>query len=241
MIFNKLDKNKLKQIAAGTAIVFIVVFAFCYLDDIFKLIKDTKRFESWISSFGIWGFLIFILMQILQVVIFFIPGEFVQAAGGYLYGTVLGSALSIAGIVLGSMICFTLAKVLGQPLVEAVLGKEKMLKLKKLINKRGSKITLFILFLMPGFPKDALTYVAGLTPIRFGTFLAINIIGRSPAIIGASFIGANLKQRDYSDLIIASIILVIISVFCIIKKKNIMKFVSKISGKVNKSKKANNN
>ena len=234
MNFNFSKKNNLKQIAAGTIIVLAVVFAVYYWNDIFKLIKDTKHFESWISGFGLWGFLIFILMQVLQVIIFFIPAAAVQVAGGYLYGTVLGSLLSIVGIILGSMICFTLAKILGQPLVERALGKAKMDKLKKLINNRKSKVTLFVLFLIPGFPKDALNYVAGLTPIRFGTFLAINLIARSPAIVGASFIGAKIKQRDYSDLIIASIILAIVFVFAIFKRNDIIKFISERSKKSKK-------
>jgi uncharacterized membrane protein YdjX (TVP38/TMEM64 family) len=67
--------------------------------------------------------------------------------------------------------------------------------------------------------------VAGLTPIRFGTFLAINLVARSPAIIGSSFIGANIKQRDYSDLIIASIIIAIVFVFCIFKRNDIIEFI----------------
>lgn len=110
------------------------------------MVSDPERFRNWISSFGRLGVLVFIGVQVLQVVVFVIPGEVVQVAGGYLYGTILGTLYSVIGITLGSLICFSIARILGYDFVKNIVSEEKLKKFDYLINNPKGETVLFCYF-----------------------------------------------------------------------------------------------
>ncbi len=225
---NKLGfKLGIKEIFAVLTLVLLVGFAVKNWDQIITLASQKEEFERWIKSFGSWGYLVFILIQILQVVVFVIPGEVVYFVGGYLYGTFLSSVLSIVGITVGSLICFLLARILGQPFIERIISKSEMNKLKALINTPKASITLFLIYLIPGLPgKDALAYIAGLTPMRFLNFFTITLVARSPWIIISSFWGANLERGNNTALIIVTVLIALILIIGIWKGDGIIKYFS---------------
>lgn len=175
-----------------------------------KLVSEPEEFANLIISYGWKGILLFVFFQALQVVIAIIPGEVVQIAGGYIYGTFAGTALSILGIVAGSAIIFFITRIFGYPVVKAFVSKKNLEKLDFIINGQKSEFAMFILFLIPGFPKDLLTYVAGLTPVHPGKFFLIIFIARLPALIASSYIGANLQDKNYVVVIVLSVIAVIL-------------------------------
>lgn len=222
-----MKRNKKKLVINGLFIVaFVFLFfwvLFRYGDELTYLLKDPAKFEKWILGFGTKGILIFIAVQILQVLIFVIPGEVVQIAGGYLYGTFLGSLYSLIGITIGSLLCFTIARVLGYEFVRGMLSDEKLKKLDYLINNKKGELGLFLVFLLPGLPKDALSYVAGLTPVKFLNFFLITAAARLPGIVISSYIGANIEHKNYIVSAVISVIAVILFVIGIINKDKIMK------------------
>ncbi|MDI3310070.1 MAG: TVP38/TMEM64 family protein [Thermoanaerobacterium sp.] len=217
---NKLFINGL-LIAAFAFLFFWVLFR--YGDYLTYLLKDPAKFEKWILGFGAKGVLVFILIQVLQVVIFIIPGEVVQIAGGYLYGAVLGSLYSLIGITIGSVLCFAIARLLGYEFVRGMLSEDKLKKFDYIINNKKGELGLFIVFLMPGLPKDALSYVAGLTPVRFINYFLITALARLPGIIISSYIGSNIEHKNYMVSAVASVIAVILFVIGFLNKDRIIK------------------
>lgn len=216
-------KFGIKELVIIAGLMLVILFAIWNWNDIYTILSKKEQLISGIRSYGNWGFLIFVLIQILQVVVFIIPGEVVYFAGGYLYGTFISSVLSIIGITLGSLICFQAARVIGQPFVAQILSAEKMDKLKSMINTPKASITLFLIFLMPGLPgKDALAYAAGLTPIKFFNFFIVTLIARSPWIIAASFWGANLGKGNYTVLAITTVLAAIVFLFGIFKGEKLI-------------------
>ncbi|NLK85895.1 MAG: TVP38/TMEM64 family protein [Clostridiaceae bacterium] len=163
-----------------------------------------------LNSFGWKGILIFIGFQVFQVVVAAIPGEFVQIAGGYVYGTFAGTLYSLAGIVTGSVLVFTIARLIGYPVVKLFVTPKQLEKFSFMMNSDKSEAAMFILFLIPGIPKDILTYIAGLTPVKPFRFFVIITIGRLPALLGSSFIGHSTQKGDYGIAIIVSTIAVVL-------------------------------
>ncbi|MBN1698080.1 MAG: TVP38/TMEM64 family protein [Spirochaetales bacterium] len=171
---------------------------------------NTESLKNWIKSRGIAAPIIFICVQILQVVVFIIPGEFPQVAGGYLFGTAFGTLYSIIGIMIGSAINFYLSKFLGIPFVKALFKEEKFERIQSLATSKRAQIILFILFLIPGLPKDFFTYIAGLSPIGFLSFLVISGSGRLPGIVGSTLIGDAASQKNWPLVISVSVIAVVL-------------------------------
>ena len=190
-----------------------------------KLVSDPHKFREHILSFGPWSSVVFMLFQVLQVVIAVMPGEPVQVAGGYIFGTVWGTVYSMLGVTVGYIIVFTCVKLLGFPLVKILVPEKEFEKLRALINSPKLETTIFLLFLIPGIPKDILVYVAGLTPIRPVLFFIIITFARLPAMIGSSFIGAKIESSQYLAAIIVSVIASILFVLGYIYKQRIIDYV----------------
>jgi uncharacterized membrane protein YdjX (TVP38/TMEM64 family) len=189
-----------------------------------KLVSDPHKFREYVLSFGPWSAVVFMLFQVLQVVIAVIPGEPVQIAGGYIFGTVLGTVYSTLGITAGYIIVFTSVKLFGFPLVKKLVPEKELEKCSALINSPKLETTIFLLFLIPGIPKDILVYIAGLTPIKPVLFFIIITFARFPAMLGSSFIGAEIQSSQYLIAIIVSVIASILFVLGYIYKQRIIDF-----------------
>jgi uncharacterized membrane protein YdjX (TVP38/TMEM64 family) len=198
-----------------------------------KLVSDPHKFREYILSFGPWSAAVFMLFQVLQVVIAVIPGEPVQIAGGYIFGTVLGTVYSTIGITVGYIIVFTSVKLFGFPLVKKFVSEKELEKFSLLINSPKLETSIFLLFLIPGIPKDILVYIAGLTPIKPVLFFIIITFARMPAMIGSSFIGSEIQSSEYLVAIIVSVIASILFVLGYIYKQRIIDFLHKRFSKEN--------
>lgn len=172
--------------------------------------------------------LLFILLQILQVVIFIIPGDVINATGGFCFNLFLGSILSFIGVVLGSICAFYIARLLGYNFVSKFVKKEKLEKLSHALESNKSFIGFFVFCNLPFVPKDILMYAAGLTPIRAKRTLTIYCLSRIPGIIIWTSMGANLYNKSLLGMAITigtlivflSLVLLIRS---IIEKRRIVK------------------
>ena len=191
---------------AGLAVIVsaLVFFGFRYTAPLTRLVGNSVRFAEYIQSFGIWGDFVFILMQAVQVVIAPIPGELTQLAGGFIYGTFLGTAYSMAGILIGSVVVFALGRWLGFPLLRRVIPEKALQKFNFLINHPRTELAILMLFLIPGSPKDILTYISGLTPVKPLRFFVTAMVARFPGILLSSFIGAHVEEKQYGAVMIAS-------------------------------------
>ncbi len=171
-----MNKNAVIKITILLALLITAVFLFFYYD-LYSFFISRRKLINFINSFGPLSVVIFIGLQILQVIVAPIPGEVNGFIGGYLYGPVLGSLYSTIGLSLGSWIAFVLARRLGLPFVEKVISPQIIEKYDYFMEHRGVLIT-FILFLIPGFPKDALSYLIGLSRMKTSTFLLVCTGGR---------------------------------------------------------------
>ncbi len=169
-----------------------------------KLLGRPDDFRAFIGRYGAASALVYILVQMLQVVVAVIPGEIAQVAGGYAFGTALGTVYSLTGIAAGTLVAFFLARLVGFAVVRILVPAKSLEKFEFLINNPRFEMALFVLFLVPGIPKDTLVYVAGLTPVTPWKFLLISLAARFPGIWGSAYIGAHLQQKEYLPVWIMS-------------------------------------
>ena len=190
------------KIAILLSLIVLCVFLFFYFD-LYRFFVSRRKIIDFVNSFGPLSVVIFIGLQILQVIVAPIPGEVNGFIGGYLYGPVLGTLYSTIGLTIGSWIAFGLARWLGLPFVEKVIDPKILRKYDHFMEHRGTLIT-FILFLIPGFPKDALSYIIGLSHMKATTFLLICTGGRLFGTIMLSISG-NCARND-QDVAMAAIL-----------------------------------
>ena len=209
------EKQK-KWVFAAAFVVFVV---FCVLTGwlvgvpMVEFANDPERFRAWVDASGIWGRVLFVGMVVLQVVVAFIPGEPVELAAGYVFGFWEGSALTMAGFLLGSWLVFALVRKFGVKLVEVFFHKNKIAELRFLQNPRKAKIIAFLLMLIPGTPKDFLSYFAGLTPLTLSQWLRIVALARIPSLVTSSLTGAAAGEENYllSGVMLAVTLIISIS------------------------------
>lgn len=202
------DKAKrLLSLAGFPALILgLAALAFAFRGPLGALFKSPESVRGFVAETGAWSALAFMGLQVLQVVVFVLPGEIVQLAGGYAFGLWAGTGLSVAGILAGSLVNFAAGRFLGRPFVESLFGPEKVERIERATAGGKAAAAFFLLFAIPGIPKDALTYVAGASRLGFGSFLAISTLGRLPGIVGSSYIGSAVFERDYRSAMALAII-----------------------------------
>lgn len=176
------------------ALVALGIWAWPWIWDVFH---DPQAFRDWLKQWGPWSPVIFVLLQGLQVVVFAIPGEVTQIAAGWLFGFWYGSLLAVVGTLVGSSIAFGLTRWLGVAFVHKIAGPEAVSRFDHLMASPKFIGSLFLLFLIPGIPKDILCYVAGLSRLKFLPFLLISTVARLPGILGSSLMGKAVFEQDW--------------------------------------------
>lgn len=175
---------------------------------------NRERLILWIHSLGAWGFAGFILLQIVQVVAAPIPGEATGVLGGYLYGPVVGVVLSTVGLTAGSFLAFSLSRFFGRPLTDKFVDARTMERFDYLLHHKGAFLV-FLLFLIPGFPKDYLCYILGLGHLSTLEFLSIATTGRLLGTILLTLGGTFLRNHQYYRFFLlcgAAVVVVFLSI-----------------------------
>lgn len=167
----------------------------------YKYFFDFKRLRIFIASFGPWAWLAFITVQALQVVFAPIPGEVTGFVGGLLFGTLSGTILSTIGLTLGSLLAFVIARVFGAGFVHKIVKRNYIDRFDYFVTHQGLYIA-FLLFLIPGFPKDSLCYLLGITKMRYFDFIMMNLIGRLPGTLILGLEGNAVRHGNYDDFFI---------------------------------------
>lgn len=207
-----------QKIAAITSIaVFVVVLVLLTIfvgGPIVKTIGDPASFRVWIDARGIWGKLLFIGLLILQVVVAFIPGEPFELAAGYAFGAVWGTILVWIGLALGTTIVFLFVRKVGIKAVKVFFPRERINSLKYLKDEKALNAAAFVLFLIPGTPKDLLTYAAGLTKIRLLPWVVLTSVARIPSIVTSTISGNALGMQNYTLAIIVYAATALLSGIC---------------------------
>lgn len=163
---------------------------------------SAEELHNFLEEFGWKGYFILFGLQCLQIIVAFIPGEIIELGAGYAYGAIQGALICMVGVAVSSSVIFLLTKKIGTPMVETFISREKIDQLKFINSETKLKRTIFLLFFIPGTPKDVLTYFVGLTKIRLSEFLSISLIARIPSVISSTICGQYLGKEDYRTAII---------------------------------------
>jgi uncharacterized membrane protein YdjX (TVP38/TMEM64 family) len=172
----------------------LAVYLFVHFD-LFRFFRNREQLVQFIKSYR-YDELVFILLQIVQVVAAPIPGELTGFIGGYIYGPFWGTIYSTIGLTLGSWLAFLLAHFFGEPLLEKVVKKEVFEKFDAFMEHKGILVS-FLLFLIPGFPKDYLCYIMGVSRIPAITFIIVSTVGRFFGTMMLSISGNIAREERY--------------------------------------------
>ncbi|UPK44745.1 TVP38/TMEM64 family protein [Paenibacillus pabuli] len=221
------SKKVMYNILLGLLIILSISLLVYYSPAIIKIMSSMDNFRAYIHSTGHWGPVMFMLFQILQIVVAPIPGEVVQVAGGYIYGTALGSLYTTAGLILGSAIAFYFTRFIGRAYILRLLQKKNYKWMSFIHDEKKFSAFLFIFFVIPGLPKDMLVFVAALTSISSFRFFTILIVGRLPWIIASAAVGSTIHMQQYTIAIMISVIAVIGFVLGYIYREQLAGFFSR--------------
>ncbi|WP_346912217.1 VTT domain-containing protein, partial [Clostridium sp.] len=226
---NKSKKFLICKISLALLGFLTIILVLKYLPRILELTISLDSFRNYIISLGSFGSVVFIFFQILQTVIAPIPGEVIQVAGGYIYGVTFGVIYSTLGLLLGAIIAFYFTRLIGTPFIKKLINKKNSQWMADIMDSKKFSALLFIVFLVPGLPKDFLIYVAGLTPINPLKFFGILLISRFPWLLASVSIGSNLHYGNYISTIIVSLIALVSFIWGICYKDKLISKFSKSS------------
>lgn len=196
-------KKKIYLFAIVVALIFIAAVGYLVGKPMVEFVREPERFRAWVDSSGFVSRVIFVGMVVFQLIIALIPGEPLEMGAGYAFGAVEGTILCIIGCVIGSALVFLFVRRFGVKLVEVFFPREKIRSLRFLQDSRRLNLLTFIVFFIPGTPKDLLSYFIGLTDMKLGTWLCITAVARIPSIVTSTVTGDALGLKDYQFALIA--------------------------------------
>jgi uncharacterized membrane protein YdjX (TVP38/TMEM64 family) len=199
-----LNKNFIKPIlAAAAAICGLAVAVYFFKDFLvegvtryYMMFTDREAVKTFIASFGMAAPLVFVAIQILQVIFAPIPGEMTGFIGGYLFGAAKGFLLSSIALTVGSGLNFSIGRFLGWRYIRKWIPAETLARFDRVLKHQGVIVS-FVLFIIPGFPKDYLCLFLGFGAMPFKVFIILAGIGRMPGTLLLSLQGAFVFKQNY--------------------------------------------
>ncbi len=161
-----------------------------------RLYQDKHFLKQTVRAWGWMAPLVFMAIQAIQVIISPIPGEITGPVGGALFGVWWGVIYSTIGLTFGTLFCFWVGRRWGEPLVRPWLSEHNWNRMSFILEAEGA-ILCFILYLIPGFPKDIISYLFGISPMPFWLFAVISTVGRLPGTVISSYFGAHVAEQQY--------------------------------------------
>lgn len=210
----------------------IPLYIFFFQNDWLSGFKDFDDIISYLQSYKLESIPIYIGIQVLQIVISVIPGQFFNLAAGYLYTFFPALLFSVVGAFIGTLLSFTLAKVLGSDFVHLFFGREKTQEYVKKLNSKKAYTIVFFIYLIPGIPKDVVSYAAGVSEMKLKPFMFLSLVGRLPGMMGSIMIGSMWHKEEYIGMIILAVIAAAAFILCIIFRKKINRFLDEIYEKI---------
>lgn len=194
--------------------------------------KSVDDVVAFLEKYETVSIFVYIGLQIVQVVISVLPGQVFQMAAGYLYGFWEALLYAMTGAVLGTMVSFMLAKVLGRDFLHIIFGEERISYYIERLNSKRVYVIVFLVYLIPGIPKDMVSYAAGVSEIRFKPFIILSAVGRLPGMVGSLLMGTMLEEQKFGFAVGIGIFAAAACVICLIFRKRILEWMDKIYGKL---------
>lgn len=200
---NKEKKFKILKIILTIIVVLVFIALIIYFFPIIKNLSTEEgqvAFKEKIETSGIYGFLILFGLQVAQILLVVLPGEPLEILAGMCYGAVGGTIFILFSVFVTTSIIYFAVKKYGKKLLYQFFEKEKIDKIennKYFKNSKNIEKLLIILFLIVGTPKDLLTYIGGLLPIKPIKFILIATFCRLPSIISSTIAGSNISDGNW--------------------------------------------
>ncbi len=195
--------------------IILLILGYVYSSSFFS---NQEQIRNFVESYGVLAPIAFVIIQILQVVLTPISHYVVGLAGGFIFGTWYGFILNWIGRVIGTLIAFYLGKKFGRKIIKHVVKQETLDKYDKVFEK--GKLILFLMYFLPIFPDDELSYLAGFSSMRARGFIPIMLIGHIGGSLGLAFLGSGLSYSNPLFIILSVITLIAGILFVIFYKRH---------------------
>jgi len=203
------------------SMIAISIFALIYAEREHTL--SPRYIKQYISHFGVWAPLVFLILYSIKSFIIFIPAGIFMLAAGLSFGTFLGALILIVGTLLSSTAGFVFARYFGKDYVQKKLQNTKFSNLGGKIAQKGFLIIL-LLRLVPILPYDAINYICGLSKIRYRDFILATLIGTIPACFLYAYLGDNILKPFSKGFYLSVVLVILISLTPVLFAKSIKEF-----------------
>lgn len=209
-------------------ITFIVPMLFFRANpEIMEHFRSIDSFNAWIAEYKEVGLIVYGICQVAQIIISVLPGQVVQIAGGYLFGFLLTFIISVTGAAAGTLITFYLSRLLGRNAVMIICGEKRFQSYQRIMSTSKARKVIFLIYLIPGLPKDLIAYAAGVSSIRSLEFTFLSLAGRIPAMTVSILFGVTLRDDNYLSAALIAAAVAVIVLICIIKRRSIRTFIER--------------
>lgn len=213
--------------------VFVVYLIWPYIAEMFQPGGVEKVLDQ-VRNAGPAGVFILLGMQFLQIVVAFIPGEITQIAAGLLYGPWFGALIILVGCVISSAFVYQLVHRLGAPFVQSIVPTKHLSKFREFEAKGRLNILVFILFLIPGLPKDTFTYLVPLTDMKMREFLLLSNVARIPGIVVSTYAANGFAEGHIVSSIVIFVIAAVIAILGLVFREKIIDSVGPLTKRFSK-------
>jgi len=196
-------KPKTSAAWVGPSVLIVLLLALLgamvvHWDLLWGLATDPEKIKAWMAPFGAWAPVVYIALNFFLGVTVILPGEIPMIAGGFLFGAFWGTIWATLGTAMATVFCVLLSRRLGLSFVQRIFGEKHVAEFERLVSGPKALVVFFFLFLIPGLPKHILSYLGGLTKLNLWVFLAVSLVGHTPALVGAMLIGEAAARADWS-------------------------------------------
>ena len=230
-------RDKFKKVTAflklGVLLILLIgvpVYIYFFQHQLIDNVSSVEKVQHLLNSNKMLSIPIYIGAQVIQIIICIIPGQWLQMGAGLAWGFWLGYLYSIIGALIGSVLTYYIAGFLGRDAMYVIFGEEKMNNYVEKLRSRRAIAIVFLIFLIPGVPKDLCNYAAGISEMKLKSFLLASLLGRSPGMMGSLLIGKQIGTASYTAAVVIAVVAVVLFVLGIIFHKRIFAAVEKGTG-----------
>lgn len=229
---NAAKKNKIAAFLKISLLIVIVIgiplYVYLFHRDVLKDLDSFDEIVGFLRRYRSISVPIYFGAEILQILISVLPGQVFQFAAGYLFGFIPGLIYTIIGAAMGETITFYLARFLGTDAVHLMMGEERTKYYIKMLNSKRAYLITFFIYLFPGFPKDLICYIGGISEMKFRSFLIISMAGRTPAMAASIIFGSMYMKGNYTGMIIVGVVVAAIFLICLFKRKETLALIDRL-------------
>lgn len=201
------------HVVCALVVVAALVLGLCwrYLPDVYAWLSNPDAVHAYVEQHAVLSRLAIIGVNTLQIVLAILPGEPIELASGYAFGFWEGTAACLVASAVGSSLVYWAVHRWGWKVMGLFFTREQFERFSWLKDTRKLELIMLVIFLIPGTPKDFLTYFAGLTRMRFGAVLAIATVGRIPSIVTSTVAASAFGAGEYGIMVVSMVIAVLLA------------------------------